>query len=212
MALAHRVDGQAVELFDFVSNQIMLAEAEGRIQGGMPQELQKGIAERMLPVLPQVRDLVRDVSGDVGPMLSFKQQLKLTGDVAMAGTAINAFEQNMQLWSKGQGNPFGDPFRKDEDQPAPLDKDGLSKQASQAKKTAKSNAEGGEWREWKKYVQDAPSIPLFIGPQWGVYNTTRLTGFPSRFRPYASAVPTGSPRGAFPAPDSLPVLIEVKAR
>ena len=40
----------------------------------------------------------------------------------------------------------------------------------------------------RKYVQDAPSIPLFIGPQWGVYNTTRLTGFPSRFRPYASAV------------------------
>ncbi|HET6897950.1 MAG TPA: ABC transporter substrate-binding protein, partial [Vicinamibacteria bacterium] len=64
----------------------------------------------------------------------------------------------------------------------------------------------------RKYVQDAPSIPLFIGPQWGVYNTTRLTGFPSRFRPYASAVPTGSPRGAFPAPDSLPVLLEVKPR
>ena len=64
----------------------------------------------------------------------------------------------------------------------------------------------------KRFVQDAPSIPLFIGPQWGVYNTTRLTGFPSRFRPYASAVPTGSPRGAFPAPDSLPVLLEVKPR
>lgn len=62
------------------------------------------------------------------------------------------------------------------------------------------------------YVQSAPSIPLFIGPQWGVYNTTRVTGFPSRFRPYANAVPTGSPRGAFPAPDSLPVLLEVKPR
>jgi len=29
--------------------------------------------------------------------------------------------------------------------------------------------------------------------------------------PYASAVPTGSPRGAFPAPDSWPLLLEVKA-
>jgi peptide/nickel transport system substrate-binding protein len=64
----------------------------------------------------------------------------------------------------------------------------------------------------RRFVQTAPSIPLFIGPQWGVYNTTRLTGFPSRFRPYASAVPTGSPRGAFPAPDSLPVLLEVRPR
>ena len=64
----------------------------------------------------------------------------------------------------------------------------------------------------RRFAYDAPSIPLFIGPQWGVYNTTRLAGFPSRFRPYASAVPTGSPRGAFPAPDSLPVLLEVKPR
>jgi peptide/nickel transport system substrate-binding protein len=64
----------------------------------------------------------------------------------------------------------------------------------------------------KRYVQTAPSLPLFIGPQWGVYNTTRVTGFPSRFRPYANAVPTGSPRGSFPAPDSLPVLLEVKPR
>ena len=64
----------------------------------------------------------------------------------------------------------------------------------------------------RRFVESAPSIPLFIGPQWGVYNTTRVTGFPSRFRPYANAVPTGSPRGAFPSPDSLPVLLEVKPR
>jgi peptide/nickel transport system substrate-binding protein len=64
----------------------------------------------------------------------------------------------------------------------------------------------------RRFVQTAPSLPLFIGPQWGVYNTTRVTGFPSRFRPYANAVPTGSPRGAFPAADSLPVLLEVAPR
>jgi peptide/nickel transport system substrate-binding protein len=64
----------------------------------------------------------------------------------------------------------------------------------------------------RRYVQTAPSIPIFIGPQWGVYNSARITGFPSRFRPYANAVPTGSPRGAYPAPDSLPVLLEVKPR
>jgi len=64
----------------------------------------------------------------------------------------------------------------------------------------------------RRFVQLAPSVPLFIGPQWGVYNTTRVSGFPSRFRPYANAVPTGSPRGAFPAPDSLPVLLQVAPR
>jgi peptide/nickel transport system substrate-binding protein len=64
----------------------------------------------------------------------------------------------------------------------------------------------------RRFVKTAPSLPLFIAPQWGVYNTARITGFPSRFRPYANAVPTGSPRGAYPAPDSLPVLLEVKPR
>jgi peptide/nickel transport system substrate-binding protein len=64
----------------------------------------------------------------------------------------------------------------------------------------------------REFVEQAPGLPLFIGPQWGVYNSIRVTGFPSRFRPYGNAVPTGSPRGAFPGPDSLPVLLEVKPR
>jgi peptide/nickel transport system substrate-binding protein len=64
----------------------------------------------------------------------------------------------------------------------------------------------------KRFAQTAPSIPLFTGPQWGVYNSTRLTGFPSRFRPYANATPTGTARGAIPSPDSLPVLLEVHPR
>ena len=64
----------------------------------------------------------------------------------------------------------------------------------------------------RRFAINAPSIPLFISPQWGVYNTTRLTGFPSRFRPYASAIPGGSPTGGYPAPDALPVLLEVKPR
>lgn len=64
----------------------------------------------------------------------------------------------------------------------------------------------------REFVDNAPSIPVFVGPQWGVYDTQHVSGFPSRFRPYANAVPTGSPRGAFPAPDSLPVLLEVKPR
>jgi hypothetical protein len=99
-------------------------------------------------------------------MLSFKQQLKMTADVAMAGTAINAFEQNMQLWSKGQGNPFGDPFRpSDDEQPRTLNKEGLSQEAAQAKKLAQSNAEMGEWREWKKYVADAVKLYDFDASQ-----------------------------------------------
>jgi peptide/nickel transport system substrate-binding protein len=57
----------------------------------------------------------------------------------------------------------------------------------------------------KIYVDGAPSLPLFASPLWGVYNASRLTGFPSRFSPYA-----GSSPGAHS--DNLQVLVGVKPR
>lgn len=55
------------------------------------------------------------------------------------------------------------------------------------------------------YVANAPSIPLYASRLWGVFNSKRFSGFPSRFLPYAGAAPDGQP-------DTLPVLIEVKPR
>src|SRR5262249_42872232 len=39
------------------------------------------------------------------------------------------------------------------------------------------------------YVENAPSLPLFPSPLWGVFNTGRISGFPSRFSPYAGSAP-----------------------
>jgi peptide/nickel transport system substrate-binding protein len=55
------------------------------------------------------------------------------------------------------------------------------------------------------YVENAPSLPLFASPLWGVYNAGRFAGFPSRLRPYGGAAP-----GL--ASDALPVLVEVTPR
>ena len=61
-------------------------------------------------------------------------------------------------------------------------------------------------RELEKiYVDSAPSLPLFASPLWGVFNAGRLTGFPSRFSPYA-----GSSPGLHS--DNLQVLVAVKPR
>jgi peptide/nickel transport system substrate-binding protein len=61
-------------------------------------------------------------------------------------------------------------------------------------------------RELQKiYVDSAPSLPLFASPLWGVFNAGRLTGFPSRFSPYA-----GSSPGLHS--DNLQVLLAVKPR
>jgi peptide/nickel transport system substrate-binding protein len=37
----------------------------------------------------------------------------------------------------------------------------------------------------KLFADNAPCIPLFPGPQWGEYNTTRFEGFPDKDNPYA---------------------------
>jgi peptide/nickel transport system substrate-binding protein len=55
------------------------------------------------------------------------------------------------------------------------------------------------------YVEAAPSLPLFASPLWGVFNAGRITGFPSRFSPYAGPSP-GSHS------DNLQVLVGVKPR
>jgi peptide/nickel transport system substrate-binding protein len=55
------------------------------------------------------------------------------------------------------------------------------------------------------YVNSAPSLPLFASPLWGVFNASQLTGFPSRFSPYA-----GSSPGLHS--DNLQVLVSVKPR
>jgi peptide/nickel transport system substrate-binding protein len=57
----------------------------------------------------------------------------------------------------------------------------------------------------KVYVDQAPSLPLFASPLWGVFNATRFSGFPSRFHPYGGASPGLNS-------DTLPVLVEVKPR
>jgi peptide/nickel transport system substrate-binding protein len=39
------------------------------------------------------------------------------------------------------------------------------------------------------FVNEAPVLPLFPGPDWYEYNTTRFTGFPTQENPYAPGVP-----------------------
>ncbi|MDR6505997.1 ABC transporter substrate-binding protein [Arthrobacter oryzae] len=38
----------------------------------------------------------------------------------------------------------------------------------------------------EEYSAAAPAIPLFAGPEWGAYNNTRFTGWPTEENPYAT--------------------------
>jgi len=43
------------------------------------------------------------------------------------------------------------------------------------------------------FVNEAPALPLFPGPDWYEYNTTRFTGFPTKDDPYAPGPPFTAP-------------------
>jgi peptide/nickel transport system substrate-binding protein len=45
------------------------------------------------------------------------------------------------------------------------------------------------------FVNDAPALPLFPGPDWYEYVTTHFTGFPTKDDPYAPGPPFGTPNG-----------------
>jgi peptide/nickel transport system substrate-binding protein len=53
------------------------------------------------------------------------------------------------------------------------------------------------------FVEHAPAIPLFPGPQWGEYNSRRFAGFPDQNNPYAQLSP-------WAAPDRLLVLTSLR--
>jgi peptide/nickel transport system substrate-binding protein len=57
----------------------------------------------------------------------------------------------------------------------------------------------------REYVRTAPTIPLFPGPSWGEYNSTRITGFPTRDNQYAPLAP-------YKAPALLLTLVELRPR
>ena len=46
------------------------------------------------------------------------------------------------------------------------------------------------------YVKDAPTLPLFPGPDWYEYVTTHYTDFPTKDNPYVTGSPYSSPAGA----------------
>ncbi len=59
------------------------------------------------------------------------------------------------------------------------------------------------------FVNDAPALPLFPGPDWYEFVTTRFTGFPTKENPYAPGPPWNTP--VF-APNGLLVLTSIKPK
>lgn len=59
----------------------------------------------------------------------------------------------------------------------------------------------------RTFAEEAPAIPLFPGPQWYQYNTTRFEGFPTKDNPYS-----GGSNFNQGTPEQLLVMTTVKAK
>jgi peptide/nickel transport system substrate-binding protein len=60
-----------------------------------------------------------------------------------------------------------------------------------------------------RFVNDVPALPLFPGPDWYEYVTTRFTGFPTKDDPYAHGPPYATP-GSYESP--LLVVTNIKPK
>lgn len=123
----------------------------------MTPEFQREFAEQVLPALPAIRELMGGVVRDTMPLLPFKQQLKMTAELAAAGTALNGFEQNMQRWARGEGVAGEDPFRKSTGPDAmKKDSSGQSPVFKSALAAAQAELDKQEWlrKMWANYLAE----------------------------------------------------------
>jgi len=111
MALAHRLDDEGFgEALEGMVEGILAGQMDAGRQDGMNLKSAQAMAEGLKPVMPAIREMIRGVAQDVRPMLAAKQQIKFGADLLTFNTAMDAFEQNLDRWSRGEIQPYENPF------------------------------------------------------------------------------------------------------
>ncbi len=164
MELAHANDRdqRGQELAEFAIGEVFneLAKSRnGRGLDGLPRNLGMGIGKRILPMMPDLRECVRNVGQDLRPMLAMKEQLKLGRDLILIKTGLDAFEANMKLWAAGDVDPHANPFEP-RDKEIETDENGESQALKMARSRAQDDLEK-QWSEWEKYVEQAKAFYEF---------------------------------------------------
>ncbi len=157
MDTAHRLDGQGQEFVERALEEVMRQELsrDRRGVGAIPQGFGREFGQRTVPMLPAVRDLVRDVANDVRPMLPMQEQLRLARDMMAFKTAMDAFEQTMGDWASGKVTTYSDPFNQTEHHEIKLDEQGRSAELNGVRQSAEMMARTDRWvNEWEAYLKE----------------------------------------------------------
>lgn len=166
MEMVHQHEEQLQGLSEYYMTEAMELMADAR-EGkrelhGVPTMFAQGFAKHAGPMLPGVRDLIKNVGQDIRPLLPMKQQLKLGADLMMVHKGVDAFEETMKRWSEGDVDPFDNPFDSGEEE-VELDENGESKELKQARERAEkvldpAGALEQATKEWERYVTKAKEL------------------------------------------------------
>ena len=152
MKMAHTLDTESHQaaIEDLLTTMMNLSTRRG---SGL-WEVGPKISGDIVPMMPAIRSLIGGVAKDVRPMLPFKQQMKLAGDLVIVNTGLDAFDSTMQRWADGDVQPGENPFRSNP-RPIQRDEDGRSKVLKAAEKTAQALLDKIEVNKWADYVEQA---------------------------------------------------------
>lgn len=163
MQLAHQIDEPGRELVERFMEEQFAHQGGGGSGGFMPPTFGKEFAERLLPLLPEIRDMVRGVAQDVRPMLPLKQQLKMAGDMMAFKTAVDGFEATMQKWASGEVTEYKNPFRGE--RRLEKDEEGQTRRLRNARNAARREIEGPKSQQWESYVEKFKELYQLDEPQ-----------------------------------------------
>lgn len=156
MQMMHQIDGPGQELIERFMEEQMSAAARGE-QSFVPRGFGKEFGERVVPLVPAIRDMARGTVQDIRPMLPLKQQLKLAGEMMAFNKALDAFEERMRAWADGRADTTRNPFE-DPDQEIKLDEQGQSPDLKRARQQAQIAIDREPTAAWEKYVKDAKTF------------------------------------------------------
>jgi hypothetical protein len=163
MQMMHQMDGPAQELVERFMEEQMSAAARGE-QSFIPRGFGQEFGERVVPLVPAIREMARGAVQDIRPMLPLKQQLKLAGEMMAFNKGLDAFEERMRQWADGRADMTRNPFE-DPNQEVKLDEQGQSSDLKRARDQAQVNLDREPTASWEKYVKDAKAFYGFDDSQ-----------------------------------------------
>lgn len=151
MQMAHKVDEPGADFMEHLLTEQFSRAAGGDAASSPWSILGKDFADRILPILPEVREMVRGVGQDIRPMLPMKQQLKMGADMMGFELALNGFEETMRKWVNGEITDYENPFSS---QPPTKDENGETPTLKFAREAAEKKANASRAEDWAKYLQE----------------------------------------------------------